>query len=188
MPQTFRHLAPAASPNIFAIILADAVVIWGSRLGPGVAMNRKQRRMAARQGKQSPGPPGATIDASVRIAELLTTALRHHQAGQLAEAEGYYAKILAIDQNHSDSLHLLGVIAHQVGRNDTAVDLIRKAIALNGRNPAFHNHIGLALDALGHTEDAVVHYREAIALRPNYFEAQNNLGATLHAQRKLTRQ
>jgi tetratricopeptide (TPR) repeat protein/SAM-dependent methyltransferase len=148
-------------------------------------MNRKQRRMATRLGKQSPVAPGATIGASVRIAELLKTALRHHQVGQLAEAEGYYAKILEIDQNHSDSLHLLGVIAHQVGRNDTAVDLIRKAIALNDRNPAFHNHIGLALDALGHTENAVVHYRRAIALRPNYFEAQNNLGATLHAQRKL---
>ena len=84
--------------------------------------------MAAKQGKQIPFPaaPGATIDPSHQIAELLTTALRHHQAGRLAEAEGYYRKILAIDQNHVDSLHLLGVIAHQVGRHDMAVDLIAR--------------------------------------------------------------
>jgi hypothetical protein len=55
-----------------------------------LAMNRKQRRMAAKQGKQIPIPAaqGVTIGASVRIAELLATALRHHQAGQLAEEAG----------------------------------------------------------------------------------------------------
>src|SRR6516165_420860 len=147
-------------------------------------MNRKQRRMAAKQGKQIPIPAtqGAT---SVRIAQLLATGQRHHQAGQLAAAEGYYRKILAIDQNHADSLHLLGVIAHQVGRHDMAVDLIRKAIALNDRIPTFHNNIGLALDALGRTQEAVGHYRRAIALKPTYVEAHNNLGATLQTQSKL---
>jgi len=57
--------------------------------------------MAAKQGKQIPIPAaqGTTIGASVRIAELLATGQRHHQAGQLAAAEGYYRKILAIDQN-----------------------------------------------------------------------------------------
>src|SRR5215472_680991 len=147
-------------------------------------MNRKQRRLAAKQGKQIPIPAtqGAT---SVRIAELLATGQRHHQAGQLAAAEGYYRKILAIDQNHVDSLHLLGLIAQQVGRYEMAVDLIRKAIALNDRIPAFHNNIGLALDALGRTQDAVGYYRRAIALKPTYVEAHNNLGATLQTQSKL---
>src|SRR5258707_1208381 len=116
--------------------------------------------MPAKLGKQPPTPPqpGEPMAPPVRIAEFLATALRHHQAGQLAEAEGYYRKILAIDQNHFDSHHLLGVIAHQVGRSDIAVDLIRKAIALNDRIPAFHNNIGLAFDALGRTESAVDHY------------------------------
>ena len=85
------------------------------------------------------------------------------QAGQLAEAEAYYRKILAIDQNHFDSLHLLGVIAHQVGRSDLAVDLIGKAIALNDRIPAFHNNMGLVSHALGRGEDAVVRYKPAAA-------------------------
>src|SRR5262245_16923634 len=150
-------------------------------------MDRKQRRMAAKQGKQIPIPAAqdATLSLSVRIAELLATAQRHHQAGQLAAAESYYRKILAIDQNHVDSLHLLGLIAHQVGRYEMAVDLIRKAIALNDRIPAFHNNIALALDALGCTQDAVGHYRPAIVREPTYAEAHNNLGATLQAQGRL---
>src|ERR1700693_2983772 len=125
------------------------------------AVNRKQRRIAAKPGRQphTPAAPGATIGASARAADLFATALRYHQAGQLAEAEGHYRKILAIDRNHVDSLHLLGLIAHQVGRSDMAVGLIRKAIALDDRIPAFHNNIGLAFDALGRADDAVVHYR-----------------------------
>jgi tetratricopeptide (TPR) repeat protein/2-polyprenyl-3-methyl-5-hydroxy-6-metoxy-1,4-benzoquinol methylase len=143
--------------------------------------------MAAKQGKQIPIPAaqGATLGLSVRIAELLATAQRHHQAGQLAVAESHYRKILAIDQNHVDSLHLLGLIAHQVGRSDVAIDLMRKAIALNDRIPAFHNNIGLVFDALGRTQDAVAHYRRAIALKPTYVEAHNNLGVALQAQSNL---
>jgi tetratricopeptide (TPR) repeat protein/SAM-dependent methyltransferase len=151
------------------------------------AMNRKQRRMAAKSGKRTPTPeaPSAPVSSSVRIAELLAMAQRHHLAGQLAEAEQRYRKILAIDRNHIDSLHLLGLIAHQVGRNDMAVGLIRKAIALDDRIPTFHNNIGLAFDALGRADDAVVHYRRAITLRPDYVEAHNNLGATLQTRNKL---
>ncbi len=150
-------------------------------------MNRKQRRSAAKQGKQTPIPaaPGASAGRSIRIAELFAAAQRHHQAGRLAEAERHYKTILAIDQNHGDSLHLLGVIAHQVGRKDVALELIRKAIALNDRVPAFHNNIGLTLDALGRPEDAIIHYRRAITLNPHYVEAHNNLGTALAAQGKL---
>jgi tetratricopeptide (TPR) repeat protein/2-polyprenyl-3-methyl-5-hydroxy-6-metoxy-1,4-benzoquinol methylase len=143
--------------------------------------------MAAKSGRQPPTPAaaGASIGAPARAADLLATALRYHQAGQLAEAEGLYRKILAIDGHHIDSLHLLGLIAHQVGRNDMAVDLIGKAIALNDRNPAFHNNIALAFDALGRAENAVVHYERAIILKPNYVEAHNNLGAAFQAQGKM---
>jgi Flp pilus assembly protein TadD len=141
-------------------------------------MKRKQRPSAAKRGTRipTPAPARAPTGPSVAIADQLAKALRHHQAGQLAEAESHYRKILAVDQNHIDSLHLLGVIAHQVGRNDFALDLIGKAIALNDRNPAFHNNIGLAFDAVARTEDAVAHYRRAITLNPNYVDAHNNLG------------
>jgi tetratricopeptide (TPR) repeat protein/SAM-dependent methyltransferase len=118
------------------------------------------------------------------VGEQFAVALRHHQAGQLVEAERQYRTILALEPNHSDSLHLLGLVAHQVGRNDLAVELIGKAIALNKRNPAFQNNIGLAFDALGRYEEAVAHYKRAVALKPDYAQAHNNLGAALLAQAK----
>jgi protein O-GlcNAc transferase len=64
-------------------------------------------------------------------------AVRHHQAGRLNEAERLYREVLQADPRHADALHFLGVLAHQAGRNDVAVDLIDKAIAQNSRVPAF---------------------------------------------------
>jgi tetratricopeptide (TPR) repeat protein len=135
------------------------------------------------------GPTQQRLDPGVRpsgrIAELLALALRHHRSGQLAEAEVRYREILAIDPNHVDGLHLLGVVVHQIGRNKEAVDLIGKAIALNGQVPAFHNHIGLALHAIGRAEDAFVHYTRAIDLKPDFASARMNLGNILTEQGKL---
>ena len=122
---------------------------------------------------------------SVQVAELSAAALRHHQAGRLADAEACCRKSLAIDQNHIDSLHLLGVIAHQSGRSDAAAELIGKAIALNDRIPVLHYNIGLVFDALGRVESAVVHYRRAVALNPAFAEAHNNLGNVLKRQGEL---
>ena len=146
-------------------------------------MKGKHRGRAARQGMRvKAAPAGVSSAAVVEIAALFATALRHHRAGQLAEAESAYLKLLSIDARHVDSLHLLGVIAYQTGRSDRALDLIGRAIELNGGNPAFHNNIGLALDALGRAGDAVIHYRRALILKPDYVDAYNNLGAALLAQ------
>ncbi len=40
------------------------------------------------------------------------TALAHHQAGQLREAEALYRQILAAQPQHADAWHLLGLVAH----------------------------------------------------------------------------
>ena len=50
------------------------------------------------------------------IPQALQLAVQHHQAGRLAEAELLYRQILAAQPNHADALHLLGVMAQQVGR------------------------------------------------------------------------
>jgi tetratricopeptide (TPR) repeat protein len=79
------------------------------------------------------------------IEQILGRAQALHQAGRLNEAEGLYRQILALDPNHPDALHLLGVIAYQGGRNDLALELIGKAIARNDRVANFHCNIGNVL-------------------------------------------
>ncbi len=139
-------------------------------------INRRQRRASARQeGPASPGSASA-IDA------VFAEARGHHKAGRLPDAERLYRQILAADPRHAGSLHLLGLIAEQLGRHQVAAELIGKAIAVDGRIPVFHYHLASAQHSLGRLREAESSYRKAIALRPDYLEAHNNLGLALKDQ------
>ncbi len=121
----------------------------------------------------------------ISIPKTLQSAVAHHQAGRLDQAERLYRQILAVVPKHPESLHLLGVIAHQVGRNDIAVELIGQAIAVNPRVAAFHSDLGEAFRALGRLDDAIGRYRQALGLKPDDPNALNNLGLALRTQGKL---
>ena len=122
---------------------------------------------------------------SMTILEALQIAVQRHQAGRLAEAEGLYRQILAMQPKHADALHFLGVIAHQVGRHDLAVDLIGQSIALGPNNPAAYCNLGEAYRTLGRLDDTVAANRRALELNPEFPEGHNNLGAALRELGRL---
>jgi protein O-GlcNAc transferase len=126
---------------------------------------------------------GQELSPSIQAA--FTAAVSHHQAGRLSEAERLYLQILKIDPHHADALHFLGVLAHQIGRNDLAVDLISRAIAQNSQVPAFHNNLGNALKAQGKLPEAAAAYAGALVYKSNYIGALFNLGLVLQMQGKL---
>lgn len=112
-------------------------------------------------------------------------AVRHHQDGNLLQAESLYRQVLATHAGHADALHLLGLLALQVGRADLAIELIEQAIGSDACVPLYHTNLGNALKAVGRLDDAVACYRAALAIEPDGAAALNNLGATLHAQHRL---
>ena len=124
----------------------------------------------------------ATGAAAVQrdVAELLGAGVAHHQAGRLAEAEVRYRQILAAAPEHADALHLLGVIAYQVGRHDAALELIDQAIRHNGNSSLYYSNRGLALQGLQRLDEAVASYDRALALAADNAEAWNNRGLALH--------
>jgi tetratricopeptide (TPR) repeat protein/SAM-dependent methyltransferase len=132
-------------------------------------MNRKDRRAGGTQAG-SRGPNGAG---------LFALAVRHHQAGQLLEAENLYRQVLATDARHFASLHHLGIIALQRGQPQAAIDPIGRALAVDGGVPDCHYNMAFALQALGRTDEAVRHYRDAVRLKPDYADAHTNLGNAL---------
>src|SRR5579859_5339084 len=111
--------------------------------------------------------------------EIFAAAVQKHQAGQFAEAEHLYNRVLASNALHADALHLLGVLAHQMGRNSIAVELISKAIEIDGAAAHYHSNLGIALKELGRLDEAIASYGRALHIRPDYPEAQSNLGITL---------
>jgi predicted O-linked N-acetylglucosamine transferase (SPINDLY family) len=113
------------------------------------------------------------------IDQALRNALGHHQAGRLAEAEGIYRQILTQSPDHAEALHLLGVLAVQVGRADAAIELIGRAIAINPTIAEYHANLGESYRRAGRYEAAIASFHRAIALKPGLADAHNNLGNAL---------
>jgi tetratricopeptide (TPR) repeat protein len=138
-------------------------------------MNRQQRRVGATFARA----PGARVGDAV--ADRLQTGLAHHQAGRFAEAEACYQRVLAVQPEHPDALHLIGTIAYQAGRHDVAIAMIGQAIRRNGRNPLYFSNLGLALASQARLDEALTRFEQALVLKPDYAEAHNNRGNVLKA-------
>ena len=78
-----------------------------------------------------------------------------------------------------DQLYAFAVRAHQVGRNDVAIEVLRRAISLNDKETAFHALLGVALKEQGRLDEAIVSYSRALDLTPDHAEAHNNLANVL---------
>jgi tetratricopeptide (TPR) repeat protein len=137
-------------------------------------MNRKQRRAGARLSGQG---RGGTKPAAP-LAAWFNTAVGHHRAGRMAEAERVCRNLLSIDPGNAPTLHLLGLVEHQSGRSDDAIEHVRLAIARDGRDPAFHHNLGNILRAEGPLAEALACYERALALAPSSVDTLYNLGNT----------
>jgi tetratricopeptide (TPR) repeat protein len=114
----------------------------------------------------------------------LHTAIQLHRSGRLDEAAGVYRDLLGKHPNHVDALHLLGVLNHQQGNHQRALELIGRALALKPDTAACHANLAEACRALGKLDRAVVSARTALQLQPDFAEAANNLGLALLDQGK----
>lgn len=114
-----------------------------------------------------------------KAGEVLTTAMRHHQSGDLKTAERLYREILAQEPTHPDALHLLGVIALQVGNGSQAVELIQRAIQGNPHAAPYFGNLGAAYQSLQRPQDAIPAFENAVRLQPDFQVAHANLGRAL---------
>lgn len=122
---------------------------------------------------------------TLSLQEALELALKYQTAGDLVQAEGIYQDILHHDPDQPIALHLLGMIALEVGKFDIALDLIGKAIAIMPDFAEAHNSLGSTFQELGKLHEAEASYRSALAIAPDHPEANFNLGIALHGLQRL---
>lgn len=130
--------------------------------------------------RRADGHPSAN-PAFPPVNTLLERAITHHRAGQLPEAEAIYQQVLQLTPEHSDALHLLGVMATQVGKYEVALELIDRSIRINPSFGDAWNNRGNALYRLHRYETALESYDKAIQLKPNDALSYNNRSNALHA-------
>lgn len=119
------------------------------------------------------------------ITQMCQTAVQHHDAGRLQEAEALYHEILRQQPDQPDVLNRLGVLQFSTGRSAEAVAAFRRVAELKPANAPAHNNLGTALNEIGHCEEAIAAYQRAVALQPDYVQAHYNLGNVLSRRHRF---
>ena len=116
---------------------------------------------------------------AAQLQRTLQTALAHHRAGRLDDAEKLYRQVRSAAPKLFDGLHLSGALAYQQKRYADAIDFLTRAHRLDRKNPMCQMRLGLALAATSRHAEAETFYRDALKLDPRMPEGWNNLAITL---------
>jgi tetratricopeptide (TPR) repeat protein/ADP-heptose:LPS heptosyltransferase len=120
--------------------------------------------------------PTGTLTATA----LHLTALGHLRAGQPGDAEACCREALALEPDHADTLHLMGLLALQAEQYDFAIDWISRAIRREPK-PFYLTSLGTCLSTLGRHEDALQAFDKAVLLKPDDANLWRDLGSALVA-------
>ncbi len=137
-------------------------------------MNRHERRAAARQAKA-----GKNTAPGSAIAALYDAARSHMRAGRYLDAQTCCQQALAIDGNHADTLHLMGLLCLHTRQHDHAVAWLSRAIALEPKT-LYLTTLGTVLLQQGRGEEALAAFDRAIELKPDDAELWSNRGLCLN--------
>src|SRR3990167_8380079 len=90
-------------------------------------------------------PRPASGAAKLAQRQLLRRAVDLLRSRELDKAELIFNSILARWPDQADALHFLGVLAHQRGHGEAALEKIRQAIAISPGTPGPWNNLGNVL-------------------------------------------
>lgn len=118
------------------------------------------------------------------VAEAFQFGIQLHQAGRLAEAERVYRQILAVEPDHAQALHHLGLVAAQGSHFEAAVELFSRAVRADRTQPTFHANLAEAYRHLDRPVEAEASFRHALKLEPRTPRVRTLLAMLLHKQRR----
>ncbi len=123
--------------------------------------------------------------ASSQLTNRLNTALAHHKAGRLDQAEALYRQVRPLAPKHFDLWHLSGLLAYQQERMADAADLLGRAFKLKPDAAVCEYQLAMALQALRRTAEAEKHFRHVLAVTPDFQEGWEGLAYCLKTQDRL---
>jgi predicted TPR repeat methyltransferase len=126
-----------------------------------------------------------TSDRAVSLDEAISIAIQLQQHEQWSAAGDIYRGVLAVAPDWPDAVHYSGVLAHQEGRSELAVDLIERSLQLEPHRADWHSNLAIVLRDRLELDKAIAACQRAIALDPHHANAHNNLGVLLRAQGRV---
>jgi predicted TPR repeat methyltransferase len=125
-------------------------------------------------GNDEPHEPSATRE--VTLEDAIRAAQHLQRTREFDRADAVYQQILAAVPDEPNALHFLGVLRHQQGRNDEAIDLIRRAATLLPGDSGLWMNLGNVLMEAQRYDDAVDAYKQAAEYAPGNVLIYSNLG------------
>ena len=107
-------------------------------------------------------------------AELFRKGLQHYKEGRLQQAQDVCQRIVQ-KQQYPDALLILGMISHQQGEFEVAVERYQQFLGLKSNHAQTHYNLGLVLAELDRTEPAIEHFNKSIAIAADDAEVHGNL-------------
>jgi tetratricopeptide (TPR) repeat protein len=111
-------------------------------------------------------------------AALYEAGLVHMRAGRYLDAQICGQQALALDSDHADALHLMGLLSLHAKQADQAVEWISQAIRRDPK-PAYLTSLGTTLLDQGRREEALQVFDKAVQLNPDDADLWRNLGDVL---------
>ena len=141
-------------------------------------MNRRERRAAGKSAKTSAKTSATTAESAAAVntpAALYADGLAHFIAGRHLEAQLCCQQALAVEAEHADTLHLMGLLSLQATQYDHALAWISRAIRREPKTDYLTN-LGTVLLKQGRREDALAVFNKAVQLKPDNADLWRNLG------------
>jgi tetratricopeptide (TPR) repeat protein len=136
-------------------------------------MNRRERRVAARENKKARGSAGVQTAAALCEAGHL-----HMQAGRHRDAQLCCRQALAADPHHAGALHLMGLLSLQAGQYDHAITWTGRANEQDVRTDYLRS-LAITLEQRGLRHQALKAFDRAVQLKPDDIESWVGRGTTL---------
>jgi tetratricopeptide (TPR) repeat protein len=135
-------------------------------------MSRRERRAAGKKAGVPTAPGAGTVSRFYEVG------LGHMLAGRDLDAQLCCRQALALDPNHADTLHLMGLVSVRARQYDHALEWISRAIRLEPK-PDYLTNLGATLLNLGRREEALKAFDTAVQLKPLDADLWRNLGNIL---------
>jgi Tetratricopeptide repeat len=110
---------------------------------------------------------------------VFQSAVSHHRAGRLPEAERLYRDILQVLPDHPVVNNSLGIALKGQGKSEEAAGVFRRLVAVAPDYAPAHSNLGNILFEQGKLQEAEASYRRALAVSPDMVDALKNLGLVI---------
>jgi predicted O-linked N-acetylglucosamine transferase (SPINDLY family) len=164
---------------------------WGdwpevfARISAALQQLKPQGEVIRNLGVAAENPQGSEYLTQRRdIQEMLDSALALHQKGDMDQAELLYRLVLQANPNHPVALHLLGVLAGQLGRDEISITYISHALRIKPDYADAHSNLGFAFMKQGNLDKAAASFQDALRVKPDFAEVHHNLGLVWRKQGK----